>query len=116
MADFIGDACLDVGTYLGSPLLTLCVDQIDEEPIEAEKELSEAEEAESIFLEYLTKAYKLWLNGANDFEAIDKTLLQNFEEKDRKLKREIDTLKANYKILENEYLSLSQSEVCDRLK
>lgn len=57
--------------------LILYVDQLDS-AVEDTSQLSEAEQAERMFFEYLTKAYTLWLNAEEDSETIDNSLLENF--------------------------------------
>jgi kinetochore protein NDC80 len=58
--------------------LILAVDQLDD-TIEDDRVLNEEEQADKMFYEYLTKAYDLWLKGAEDAEEIiEKALLENF--------------------------------------
>ena len=54
------------------------VDQLDEQAQESVETLSEVEQADRMFFEYLTRAYAIWLNGADETEVIDRTLLENF--------------------------------------
>ncbi|KAJ3271869.1 kinetochore-associated Ndc80 complex subunit ndc80 [Terramyces sp. JEL0728] len=86
--------------------LILCVDHLDEDS----SDLNENEQAEKMFFEYLTKAYSLWLSGANDLDIIDRTLLENFERKDEKNKKDIEKLNKEYEILEKEWNTLRKSE------
>lgn len=36
------------------------------------------EQADRMFFDYLTRAYAIWLKGADETEVIDRTLLENF--------------------------------------
>lgn len=87
--------------------------------------LSEVEQADKMFFEYLTRAYAIWLEGADETEVIDRTLLENFgtiplslylvlnkeiEKKDEKIQKDMDKLNSEFAILEKEWTSLSQSE------
>jgi SMC interacting uncharacterized protein involved in chromosome segregation len=79
-----------VDLILASPLSTPCklhtntgtsvqsVDQLDSQGQESVETLSEVEQADRMFFEYLTRAYAIWLNGADETEVIDRALLENF--------------------------------------
>jgi SMC interacting uncharacterized protein involved in chromosome segregation len=55
--------------------LVLAVEQFDEGH---EDPLTQVDQADKMFFEYLTKAYDYWLEGAEDTGVIDNILLENF--------------------------------------
>ena len=72
--------------------------------------LSEAEQADKIFFDYLIKAYGVFLEGTDDFDGMDQALVANFDKKNEEIIREVEKLKKELAVLEREWSSLSESE------
>lgn len=72
--------------------------------------MTEVEQADKMFFDYLTRAYEIWLKGAEDTEIIDRVLLDNFAKKDEKVNGDLERLRKDFSNLEKEWITLSSSE------
>jgi SMC interacting uncharacterized protein involved in chromosome segregation len=89
--------------------LILSVDQLDAEQ-EAEAN-DETKQAEKMFLDYLSKAYTMFLNGTDNNQVIDQHLLDNFEQKDAQVKQDLEKIRYDLEVFGKEWHHLSNSEV-----
>lgn len=65
---------------------------------------------ERIFFDYLTKSYKVFLAGNDDFDAMVQELGQNFEQKNAIVSAELQRLSESVAVLEKEYQSFVSEE------
>lgn len=65
---------------------------------------------ERIFFDYLTKSYKVFLAGNDDFDAMVQELGQNFEQKNALVSTDLARLSESVSILEKEYQSFVSEE------
>ena len=65
---------------------------------------------ERIFFDYLTKSYKVFLAGNDDFDAMVQELGRNFEQKNSIVSADLARLSESVSILEKEYQSFVSEE------
>lgn len=91
--------------------LIMCCDRLDRpEDYEDAVSATDSKHLEKLFLEYLTKAYSVFLDGEDNFEAMDQELLDKFDMKNSEIIFKINQLEQHNVILDKEWNELNASE------
>ncbi|KAI8827943.1 HEC/Ndc80p family-domain-containing protein [Chytriomyces cf. hyalinus JEL632] len=90
--------------------LILCCDQMDNTEAFDDEASSPERQAEKVFFQYLTRAYKEFLAGDDNYDAMADELVSFFDRKDEQTVRDIEKLKLENEALTKELAGLRDSE------
>ncbi|KAJ1344542.1 hypothetical protein BSLG_000066 [Batrachochytrium salamandrivorans] len=93
----------------------MCCNQFDEQS-EIENDgmgggsIGDSRQPEKIFHDYVIRTYIAFLEGSDDFDAIDRELMNSFDRKNEATIRDVERMRREHHALEEELASLTQGE------